>query len=233
MAKIAEIEGASTSDDQKRFNNSALSYISKWKDDALSSDQSYIELTYGQSDTHGLIYNLFADPLLQLRLVPVSVYGILDYSDAPYGIPLENSVPNRTMTNWMVFAASTVSDPATRNSMVDLIHKYAASNENNASFPSIYDPSSGSVSAASNSGINSPASGAIFSLLTMNTSIHDSMIPSLNTSPSKSKSPAGAIAGGNNPTYPRSCRSLLFAPMAKCRGPSFTRNEDHTNCIGM
>ncbi|KAL5508771.1 hypothetical protein ACEPAG_4750 [Sanghuangporus baumii] len=147
MAKIAEIEGASTSDGQKRFN-------------------SYFELTYGQSDTHGLIYNLFADPLLQLSLVPVSVYGILDslyakiITDAPYGIPLENSVPNRTMTNWMAFAASTVSDSATRNSIIDLIHKYAASNENNVPFPSTYNPSSGSVSAASNSGINSPASGA-------------------------------------------------------------------------
>ncbi|EJC98591.1 DUF1793-domain-containing protein [Fomitiporia mediterranea MF3/22] len=77
MAKISEIAG--NSDDQKTFNASffadtAFSYISQWQNDAVASDNSHINFFYGKTDSNGLIYNLYADKLLQLNLVSSFVY---------------------------------------------------------------------------------------------------------------------------------------------------------------
>ncbi|KAL5519642.1 hypothetical protein ACEPAH_1325 [Sanghuangporus vaninii] len=210
MAKIAEI--AEVSDDRERFANTAASYVSQWQTNAIASDNSHINLFYGQTSTNGLIYNLYADKLLQLNLVPTSVYDVATSfydgmaGSTAYGIPLDNENSSQTTSHWMLFAASTVTSSTTQNNMIFQVHSYASSNRNSAPFPAIYDPSTGSASDGVNAGYNSPAAGAMFSLLALNTSIQSS--PSLpsdgSTIPSRSSSNsgggsgtnAGAIAGG-------------------------------------
>lgn len=47
--------------------------MQQWVQLATAADGSHILMTYGQQPTGGLIYNLYADKLLQLDLVPQSV----------------------------------------------------------------------------------------------------------------------------------------------------------------
>ena len=62
-----------------RFLNAqetATAFISQWQANALASDNSHLNFIAGDTDTNGLIYNLYADQLLQLDLVPDSLYEV-------------------------------------------------------------------------------------------------------------------------------------------------------------
>ena len=62
-----------------RFLNAqetATTFISQWQANALASDNSHLNFIAGDTDTNGLIYNLYADQLLQLDLVPDSLYEV-------------------------------------------------------------------------------------------------------------------------------------------------------------
>ena len=48
----------------------------QWQANALASDNSHLNFIAGDTDTNGLIYNLYADQLLQLDLVPDSLYEV-------------------------------------------------------------------------------------------------------------------------------------------------------------
>lgn len=54
----------------------ATTFISQWQANALASDNSHLNFIAGDTDTNGLIYNLYADQLLQLDLVPDSLYEV-------------------------------------------------------------------------------------------------------------------------------------------------------------
>ncbi|KAL5494579.1 hypothetical protein ACEPAI_40 [Sanghuangporus weigelae] len=208
MTKIAEL--ADVSGDQQHFNDTATSYISEWQANALASDNSHINFISGDTDTNGLIYNLYADQLLQLDLVSDQVYQVATVfynniaSQATYGLPLNNEDTDRTGAHWMMFSASTVQNFATREYMINQVHEYAASNQNNTPFSLYYDPSSGIVDSSPNAGKNSPAIGGVFSLLALNTTIQSdiniprdgSTIPDGSEFSASSRSNAGAIAGG-------------------------------------
>lgn len=91
MAKISQY--ASQTNDTIRFNVSvdfevqhminliyflceqttAKIYTQQWIELATASDGSHLRLNYGLDSSNGLIYNLYADQLLQLNLIPDSV----------------------------------------------------------------------------------------------------------------------------------------------------------------
>lgn len=91
MSKIASIAGKEN--DATQFNvgclgslmyitltlvlkSTASSYIKTWKADAVSST-SNVNFFYGERNTSGLVYNLYADVMLGLGFVPSEVYDIL------------------------------------------------------------------------------------------------------------------------------------------------------------
>lgn len=55
--------------------NTAKSYIQTWQDNALTS--SGVNYFYGDTATSGLVYNIFADVMLNLEFVPANVYTVL------------------------------------------------------------------------------------------------------------------------------------------------------------
>ncbi|KAL5492930.1 hypothetical protein ACEPAI_4378 [Sanghuangporus weigelae] len=201
MAKISEIAG--NGDDVQKFNDAATSGIKFWQEQALSP--SHVNFVYGASDTNALIYNAYADRLLHLDLVPEEVYTLLTTSyqtaanQAKYGIPLNNSPNQNTSTNWMMFAASTMTDNATRNQLVSQIHTYASNNLNKLPFASIYDPSTGLGATDPNSGAASPAQGGMFALLAMDTTNNAAAFPSAEPTANlqkQHKPSTGTIVGG-------------------------------------
>ncbi|KAL5536139.1 hypothetical protein ACEPAF_4244 [Sanghuangporus sanghuang] len=182
MAKIAE--AASNKDDQSRFNNTAISYIAQWQNNAIPSDNSHVNLVYGDDYRSGLIYNLYADKLLQLNLVTSFVYDVVTtfytstVDQLPFGLPLDSSQTNRTMTHWLMFAASTVTNPSTRDKILAQIHAYASSSLNNTVLSTTYNPSTGTIFSEMHAGRNSPASGSVFALLALKYVVqfcHDSL----------------------------------------------------------
>lgn len=93
MAVIAELTGNSA--DASNYHNIATSYISKWQGLAVVSSASppHTSLAYNDDYSHGLLYNLYADKLLGLNLVPQSIYDMQSKFYATvsqtYGVPLD------------------------------------------------------------------------------------------------------------------------------------------------
>ncbi|KAL5508744.1 hypothetical protein ACEPAG_4723 [Sanghuangporus baumii] len=167
MAKISQYGGRS--DDQSRYDGIAKQYVQQWTNLASASDQLVLNFGSGSS---GLIYNLYADKLLQLNLIDSSVYSLQtsfykqQTSLWKYGIPLDSSnASSITRSDWMLFAASSASDTTVRDAMISQVWEYASVNSNqNLPFPISYHPDSGSGV----TGQNSPAQGAMFAPLALN-----------------------------------------------------------------
>ncbi|KAL4258458.1 Glutaminase GtaA [Pleurotus pulmonarius] len=203
MAKIADAAGEVS--DRDRFNATAHAAIDLWQKEAVSP--SSVNFVYGSSTNSALIYNLYADKLLKLNLVPDSVYELLtgiyqsSAGSMKYGIPLSSQPSQNTSTNWMMFAASTVTNNGTRDVMISQVYEYASSSLNNAPFSSLYDPSTGvsSSNKGTGSGRASPTQGGLFALLALGTTSKTINLTPLSSGFPSSSSPAkispGAIAG--------------------------------------
>ena len=57
------------------MKSTASSYIETWKADAVSSTSS-VNFFYGERNTSGLVYNLYADVMLGLGFVPGEGYDV-------------------------------------------------------------------------------------------------------------------------------------------------------------
>ncbi|KAL5533551.1 hypothetical protein ACEPAG_11 [Sanghuangporus baumii] len=168
MAKIAEVSGNVT--DQERFNNSATTAMERWQNEALSS--SYVDFILNDSNSNGMMYNLYADKLLGLGVVPQTVYDVStmyyqNRSDTfEFGYALTGSPGQNTTTHWMMFAAGAESDPDTQQLFISKVYEYASNNLNDQPFSSHYDPDTG-LRFSSGLGVNTPAVGSIFALLAL------------------------------------------------------------------
>lgn len=81
----------------------ASSYYKSWQSLATSSDGQHLLANYGNDSSWALMYNLYADRLLQTRVVPDSVSSvgngdttILGFKPIPLGIRKPNAVLWRT-----------------------------------------------------------------------------------------------------------------------------------------
>lgn len=93
MAVIANLTGNVTTG--ANYSTIAHEYITQWQTLGIAMDASppHTTLAYGQNDTHGLLYNLYGDRLLNLDLVPQSVYDMQSTFyptvSEQYGVPLD------------------------------------------------------------------------------------------------------------------------------------------------
>lgn len=76
MAMIANLTGNTA--DAQNFTSIAHDYIAKWQQLGIAQGTNgslpHTTLAYGMRDTHGLLYNLYADTWVGTNLVPRSVY---------------------------------------------------------------------------------------------------------------------------------------------------------------
>ncbi|KAI0684505.1 hypothetical protein BC835DRAFT_1523871 [Cytidiella melzeri] len=199
MGKIAE--AMNRSDDQAHFNSTAASYASTWKSLALPSGQPTD--AFGSSDP-GFLYNLYADALLGLDLIDQSVYDAHTALLKVEGFPIRNlagpfeqhgpcrHVPFTTKcdivliestypypSDWMLFAAATVTDSGVRSNMITQVARYNSQSLEGANQPFlvVYNPSTGAQGSVSQ---GSPAVGAMFAPLALR--ISKKTISSNNTS---------------------------------------------------
>jgi hypothetical protein len=135
FSKIANLTGNSA--DGANYSSIAQDYITQWQSLGIASseDPPHTTLQYGNTSSHGLLYNLYSDSLLSLDLVPQSVYDMQsDFyptQENKYGVPLDTR-GIYTKTDWEMWAASIASDD-TRSMFIDDI--FAFINETPTSRP--------------------------------------------------------------------------------------------------
>ncbi|KLO09797.1 DUF1793-domain-containing protein [Schizopora paradoxa] len=170
MAKISSFMGMDN--DASVYNNTAKSSIDLWQNFSISENKTYLT-TSASGSSAGLIYNLYADKLLQLDLVPqpMQVYDLQtsyyksQIGFSKVGIPNDSQNPTIARADWMMFAAAASGDNDLMNSIISMVHSYAFTPSANVPITPIFDPTSGT---SSGEGINSPSMGAMFSILALN-----------------------------------------------------------------
>lgn len=123
MAVIANLTGNPA--DGANFTSIAHDYITKWQTLGIAHDASppHTTLAYGMNNTHGLLYNLYGDRLLNLNLVPQSVYDMQSAFyptiEDRYGVPLDTR-HNYTKSDWEMWTAAIAGEETKSMFIADL-----------------------------------------------------------------------------------------------------------------
>ncbi|KAK4863905.1 hypothetical protein LT330_010386 [Penicillium expansum] len=145
MAVIANQTGHTA--DAANYSSIAQDYITQWQNLAIAKDANppHTTLSYGDTASHGLLYNLFADAQLGLNLVPQSVYQMQSnfYPTVAnkYGVPLDTR-HTYTKGDWECFAAA-ISSVDTRNMFIKDLATWINETPTNRPMTDLYDTITG------------------------------------------------------------------------------------------
>ncbi|CAG2116082.1 unnamed protein product [Medioppia subpectinata] len=120
MAQLAEVTGNEA--DRQLFRRTAEKYVTEWIRLGDDPFNKHIKMTYNSDNTWFMMYNLYADVLLDTKLVPESIYKqqdqwykqVINY----YGLQL-GSVTADTRFCWMMFTAAASGDTRLRQTVFD------------------------------------------------------------------------------------------------------------------
>ncbi|KAJ7471731.1 hypothetical protein B0H11DRAFT_2283086 [Mycena galericulata] len=151
MSEISRLVGETT--DAQTYQTSASSLVKSWVN--LASPSGHLIWTYGSPSSFGLMYNLLADRLLQLNVVPSSIYAeessaLVNALPAPYGLPLSTDSNSNTRSDWALFSAAAAPDTTARNLLITAVHQRASLNITAAvgPFATVYNGGTGAGVAA-------------------------------------------------------------------------------------
>ncbi|OTA84699.1 hypothetical protein M434DRAFT_83133 [Hypoxylon sp. CO27-5] len=146
MSEISDRTG--NSDDASSYLDTATSYISQWQGFGLNTaaDPPHATLSYGDEDSHGLLYNLYANSLLNFGdFVPESVYNMQsDFYPTvalEYGVPLDTR-HTYTKTDWMLWCAA-IANTDTQDTIIRLVAGWIDSTPTNRALTDLYDAQTG------------------------------------------------------------------------------------------
>ncbi|KAJ7684052.1 hypothetical protein B0H17DRAFT_941147 [Mycena rosella] len=144
MSVIAGILG--DSEKSSNYSSTADSYIGRWQSLAINPDQSHLTLSYGNSSSWGLAYNLYADKLLKLNLFPDSVYQMQTnwYRSVqqPYGVALDTR-HTYTKSDWQIWTAAIMTDTNARDMFISAVKKTASNGLSSQPFADWYEARDG------------------------------------------------------------------------------------------
>lgn len=136
---------------------------------ALTTDDSgvtHTKLAYQDDDSWGLLYNLFGDRVLNLRLFDRKLYKAqtkwYNQKAQKYGVPLDSRhlwtkvstmcafssracqghadrSDRQNQTDWKMFAAASTTDAKSRDGFVNLLYDYLEAGQVDAAFPDLYE----------------------------------------------------------------------------------------------
>ena len=145
MAVIANLTDNAV--DGANYTNIAQDYITQWQTLGIAHDANppHTTLAYGMNDTHGLLYNLYADKLLNLNFVPQSVYDMQSAFypnvEQKYGVPLDTR-HNYTKSDWEMWTAAISSD-STKKMFISDLAKWINETPTNKALTDWYDVQTG------------------------------------------------------------------------------------------
>ncbi|KAF8168518.1 hypothetical protein B0H34DRAFT_62865 [Crassisporium funariophilum] len=157
--------------DTEHYMTVARNYMSDWEDLAFSVD--HITSSYGNPNSWGLVYNLYASRLLNSGLigegylVAQSAWYASKAQTAPaFGLPYDTNDPNTVKAHWTMFAAASLYNASTRDTLISMVHSRAFMNGSGYAMPTSYDPATGAT-LGTRGGRASPAYGAVFAPLAL------------------------------------------------------------------
>lgn len=177
MAEIAQL--TNNTEDAKNFTSVAKDYITQWQTLGINKDASppHTTFSYNDPDSHGLLYNLYADKLLGLNLVPQSVYDMqsefYQTVGGTYGVALDTRW-NFTKLDWQLWCAA-IASKDTQDFFHSRIVKWINETPANAPLTDLYEVEGGNFASETNSeGVTKgatfayrPVVGGVFALLTL------------------------------------------------------------------
>lgn len=166
MSQMSRIIGETA--DADGYTTTAHDYINQWVELGINkvANPPHAILNYGNETTHGLLYNLYNDRLLNLNLVPQEVYDIQS-SFYPtikgnYGVPLDTR-NQYTKSDWEIFCAA-IASQETRDMFIGDLARWVRETTSSHPFSDLYETGDGKQPA----GIDfkaRPVMGGLFALL--------------------------------------------------------------------
>ena len=105
-------------DDASAYDTKSQDWIKQWEQlgNLPQENPPRTSLSYGDSSSWGLLYNLYADSLINANLVPKTIYkqqsDFYPTVEQRFGVPLDTRA-SRTKNDWEMWVAS-ISEKATR-----------------------------------------------------------------------------------------------------------------------
>ncbi|KAI0793186.1 hypothetical protein C8Q75DRAFT_804004 [Abortiporus biennis] len=208
MAAISQ--ALDKTNDSAHYDSIATTYANQWQTLALSSDLTHIVADYGDDGSWTLAYNLFADRLLQTKLVSDDIYQLAtqyyksltvsSFANTSFGLPFDSTITTSLANSaWTMFTAAVTTDSIVRDSLITPIWAHASKNPSNP-FPLQYRLDNDIVT-----GKSSPAQGAMLAPLALTIANTTIIIPppsnqntgsSSDGSSSHHNSVVGPVVGG-------------------------------------
>ncbi|KAH8105922.1 DUF1793-domain-containing protein [Cristinia sonorae] len=146
MAQIASLVGDTAR--SANYSSIASSYVSQWQKFATASTGKHLTLAYGNDNSWGLSYNLFADKLLGTNVFPKSVFDMQTswYSTVAnsFGVPLDTR-HTYTKSDWEIWTAGLVTSTSVRDLLISSVRKFAADGLSSQPFGDWYETTNGAV----------------------------------------------------------------------------------------
>ncbi|KAK7685150.1 hypothetical protein QCA50_011513 [Cerrena zonata] len=211
LKAMSEISNAvSLTDDANHYSKLASTFMDQWTSfTQTSSNDGHLPLSLGggNSSSWALMYNLYADKLLNTSLIDEQIFqnqaqfyqSLL--SQSPGGLPLD-STSGVASVAWSLFTAATISNTTIRNNLISSVHDQFFKQQANdrRPFPVNYNIDGSDMQG---DGDASPAVGAIFAPLALSLTPAQSITVPPFTPPTptptiseKHRSIAGPVAGG-------------------------------------
>ncbi|KAK2625981.1 hypothetical protein QTJ16_004243 [Diplocarpon rosae] len=131
--------------DQKMYSGIALDYIARWQKLAVvtTATPPHTSLAYQDQTSHGLLYNLYADALLGLDLVPKAIY---DMQSAFYPT-VAQTVMHRAheymgTADWEMWVAA-ISSPSTKKLFISKLAAWITTTPTYRAFTDLYNTQTG------------------------------------------------------------------------------------------
>ncbi|MCJ1381187.1 hypothetical protein MMC17_004296 [Xylographa soralifera] len=170
MAGVAQIAG--TAADALNFSTTAVNYFKQWEYFAIDPSGRHTLLSYEWRSSYGLLYNTYPDKLLNLGIIPETLYSMQSnwYPTIAqiFGVPLDNR-HSYTKSDWEMWTAATCT-PETRRLFVNGLGYWLNYTNTDRAFTDLYetiDDGSYPVSPSPIYFIARPVAGGHFSLLAL------------------------------------------------------------------
>ncbi|KAK3994663.1 hypothetical protein QBC44DRAFT_43312 [Cladorrhinum sp. PSN332] len=169
MSEIARLTNNTDS-----YSPIASSYLEAWKSLGIHTSSTpngppHTTLSYGDSDSHGLLYNIYADKLLGLNFIDQSIYDMQSqfYLTAvkEYGAPLDTR-HTWAKSDWQMFAAA-VASPETQKLFIDKLAHWIGTTKTNGPMTDLFDAVTGDYPSGGPTFMARPVVGAFYGLLAL------------------------------------------------------------------
>ncbi|PQE08816.1 putative glutaminase protein [Rutstroemia sp. NJR-2017a WRK4] len=170
MSVVAKLTGNTA--DAQNYTNIAHSYLTQWEGlaivNATASAPAHTKLAYQDATGHGLLYNLYADRLLNLNFVPQRIYDMQSafYPTVAhtYGVPLD-SRNVATKSDWEMWVAA-ISSASTKSMFISKLATWIATTPTDRAFSDLQNTDTADF--WSGPFIARPVVGGHFALLALN-----------------------------------------------------------------